>query len=126
MTVANNYAPVVTAANGSTTVFSGSWNAISASNLVVQLLNTTTGVYTTVSQGVASNQYQVTSLTSHRHLPSPSIPRRFLVTMSLSLAAPLKAKLCRIPPRVASKGRLRRVALMCSTAIAQEASRPGR
>lgn len=64
MTVANNYAPVVTAANGVTTVFGGSWNAISASYLVVQLLNTTTGVYTPVSQGPGANQYQVTTLTS--------------------------------------------------------------
>ena len=64
MTVANNYAPVVATANGTTTAFSGSWNAISASYLVVQLLNTTTGAYTTVYQGVGVNQYQVTSLTS--------------------------------------------------------------
>lgn len=64
MTVANNYAPVVTAANGTATVFSGSWNAISAANLVVQLLNTTTGVYTTIAQGVGANQYQVTSITA--------------------------------------------------------------
>lgn len=64
MTVANNYTPVVVAANGSTTVFSGSWNAISASAIVVQLLNTTTGVSTLVTQGSASNQYQVTALTS--------------------------------------------------------------
>lgn len=64
MTVANNYAPVVAAANGSTTVFSGSWNAITASYLVVQLLNTTTGVYTTISQGAGGGQYQVTSLGS--------------------------------------------------------------
>lgn len=64
MTVANNYAPVVAAANGSTTAFSGSWNAISAAALVVQLLNTTTGIYTTITQGVGSTQYQITSLTS--------------------------------------------------------------
>ena len=64
MTVANNYAPVVAAADGSTTVFSGSWNALSAAYLLVQLLNTTTGAYTTVAQGVGANQYQVTSLTS--------------------------------------------------------------
>lgn len=64
MTIANNYAPVVTAANGSATVFTGSWNAIAAANLVVQLLNTTTGVYTTVTQGVGSTQYQVTTLTA--------------------------------------------------------------
>lgn len=64
MTVSNNYAPVVTAANGTTTVFTGSWNALNATNLVVRLLNTSTGDYTPVSQGSGSDQYQVTSLTS--------------------------------------------------------------
>lgn len=64
MTVSNNYAPVVTAANGVTTVFTGTWNALAAAYLVVQLLNTTTGVYTTVTQGVGASQYLVTSLTS--------------------------------------------------------------
>lgn len=64
MTVSNNYAPVIAAANGVTTVFSGPWNAIAAANLVVQLLNTTTGVYTLISQGSGSNQYQVTTLTN--------------------------------------------------------------
>lgn len=63
MTVANNYAPVVTAANGSATVFSGPWNALAATNIIVQLLNTTTGVYTPVTQGGGSNQFQVTTLT---------------------------------------------------------------
>lgn len=64
MTVANNYAPVVTAANGVTTDFTGGWNAITAANLVVQLLNTTTGAYTLVNQGAGSTQYQVITLTS--------------------------------------------------------------
>jgi len=64
MTVSNNYAPVVTAANGVTTVFTASWNALAAANVVVQLLNTTTGVYTPVTQGPGSTQYQVTTLTT--------------------------------------------------------------
>lgn len=63
MTVSNNYAPVVTAANGVTTVFTASWNALSAANVLVQLLNTTTGIYTSVTQGVGSTQYQITALT---------------------------------------------------------------
>lgn len=64
MTVANNYAPVVTAANGSSTVFTGTWNAILAAYLVVELLNTTTGISTPVTQGAGASQYQVTTLTS--------------------------------------------------------------
>lgn len=64
MTVANNYAPVVQAANSVTTAFSGPWNAISAANITVQLLNTTTGVYTPVSQGTGGTQYQVDTVTA--------------------------------------------------------------
>lgn len=64
MTVANNYAPVVTAATGSAVQFSGTWNAISAAYLVVQTLNISTGVYTTITQGTGSTQWQLISLGS--------------------------------------------------------------
>lgn len=64
MTVANNYAPIVTAATGSVVQYSGTWNAISAAYLVVQLQNVATNVYTTVTQGTGPSQYQVISLTA--------------------------------------------------------------
>lgn len=64
MTVANNYAPVLTNADGVTTIFTGPWNAISAAYLVVELLNISTGLYTVINQGAAADQYQVTSIST--------------------------------------------------------------
>ena len=59
MTVANNYAPIRQLGNGATTQFSAAWSMIAASYAFVQLEDSTTGVRTTVAQGVGSNQYQI-------------------------------------------------------------------
>lgn len=59
MTVANNYAPIRQIGNGATTQFSAAWSMISAAYAFVQLEDSTTGVRTTVNQGVAANQYQI-------------------------------------------------------------------
>lgn len=59
MTLANNYAPIKQAADGSTVAFSGGWQMIVAASARVYLENTTTGVQTLINQGVASNQYQI-------------------------------------------------------------------
>lgn len=61
MTVANNYAPVVQAGNGSATQVTGPWNPVTASAFFVELVNATTGARTTVNQGTGPTQYQVTS-----------------------------------------------------------------
>ena len=51
MTVSNNYAPDVSAGNGVTTQFSGSWNVIAAAYMVVQLYDTVAKTYQTLTQG---------------------------------------------------------------------------
>lgn len=52
MSLADNYAPVKTLGNGSTTQFTGSWNAISTDYIDVALENVTTGVQTPVTSGI--------------------------------------------------------------------------
>lgn len=59
MTLANNYAPINLAGDGTTVAFSGSWQMIDPSYAQVFLQNNSTGVQTLVTQGVAANQYQI-------------------------------------------------------------------
>lgn len=90
MTVANNYAPVVTAANSVAVQFSGPWNPISSAYIVVQLLNTTTGIYTPVTQGVGAGQYLVIN----------SGPTGFLIQFNTAPATGNKVVITRNTPLI--------------------------
>lgn len=63
MTIADNYAPINTPADGVTTAFTGSWSMLEADFAQVYLQNQSTGVQTLITQGAGANQYEI-SITS--------------------------------------------------------------